>query len=117
MRSRHLVIALVLIVVFVGCPTTPAFPPQVADAAPWGYEDGSTGPNGPKPAHPVCDRACVNLRALGCPEGTPVTGGDSCEDVCARSDLSGHFSIKPQCLADSGSVEQLRACGTVRCQK
>lgn len=61
-----------------------------------------------------CAQACANLRKLGCPEGSSVDGGDSCERVCGVTYV-GVFNIKPACVASASSVAGVRACGTVRC--
>lgn len=92
-----------------GCPAPSPVVPQVsADAG----EDAVLDSAGTQ-----CARACANLKSLGCPESETPTGGDSCVDLCQKAQKSGKFDMKPQCVLDAGSVEQLRACGTVRCKK
>ncbi len=56
-------------------------------------------------------RACANLRACGCPEGLDPT----CSDVLRHAAL-GTFDMKAACIADAGTRDAVRACGTVRCR-
>lgn len=64
---------------------------------------------------PACTRACRNLKALGCPEAEKEDGGLSCYDVCAKAEASGKFTLRPDCVADAGTKEQLRDKCRVRC--
>jgi len=64
-----------------------------------------------------CMRACATLKKLGCPEAETPDGGDTCVALCQRAQDTKKFDMRPQCVSDAGSVEQLRACGTVRCKK
>ena len=108
-----------------GCPPPPIVPLDGPDAAP-GPQDGSApradGPERPfrapddsEPPLTACGRACEALRRLGCPEGDPADGGLPCADVCDRAEASGKFSLRPDCVADAGTVIEVRACATVRC--
>jgi hypothetical protein len=65
----------------------------------------------------ACDHACANLEKFHCPESLTPTNGDTCTVVCQRAEATGKLSLKPACVADAGTVEAIRACGTVRCQK
>jgi len=64
---------------------------------------------------PACGEACVQLAKLGCPEATPKQGEESCYVVCARAEETKRFSLKPACIAKAATVDEARACGTVRC--
>lgn len=66
-------------------------------------------------AAPACLLACARLRELGCPEAERPDGGESCYQTCARLELGGHFSLRPACVSDAGTVDRVRTCGTVRC--
>lgn len=63
----------------------------------------------------LCDRACLELAVLGCPEssGRP-DGGESCGAFCERTEEAGIFSVHPACIADASTVGAARACG-IRC--
>jgi hypothetical protein len=95
-----------------GCPSpTPVVP--TVDAT-----DASTGDDAtPDGKGTVCARACATLKNLGCPEAEMVVDGDSCVDLCQKTQASRKFDMKPACILDAGSVEQLLKCGTVRCKK
>ena len=59
--------------------------------------------------------ACAGLRALGCPEGNGVLGGDTCEVIIAR-----RHTIHPldlACFAGASDVAAARKCGSLRCQR
>lgn len=62
------------------------------------------------PVDPACARGCAALRAIGCSEGAPA-----CEGVCTRDQRAGYAEHRPDCLADAGTKEAARACGTVDC--
>lgn len=92
-----------------GCPQPSPKPPpnDASDAAPL----PDSGPSAP------CEAACAKLAALGCPEADTLDGGKSCAQLCLDSEASGKFNLKPACVAGAQTVEQVRACGTVRCGK
>ncbi len=92
-----------------GCPPEPTKP-----TPPTPREDDA-GPYIPSPD--ACASACAKLADLGCPESKQVPGGKSCEDICRQAEESGQMRMKPDCIATSKSVEDARACGSVRCRK
>lgn len=63
-----------------------------------------------------CDRACVGMTVLACPEGSPTERGTSCVAMCERLSASRVSSFKPDCAAKARSREQMRSCG-VRCEE
>jgi hypothetical protein len=67
-----------------------------------------------------CERACDNLRNMGCDgsEGSPGPDEEfgnsddvACEDVCERIMDEGDFSIEPECVAKAKSCEEVEECG------
>jgi len=103
-----------------GCPP-PKAPVDGGDSAadapapgPSDPEAGFEDADGARPRS-ACRHACEAMRRFGCPEGAPLDGGDSCEAVCEHAESSGKFALKPACIADAGSRDAVRACGTVRC--
>ena len=66
-----------------------------------------------------CARACATMRlpSIRCPEADPVDAGDSCETVCRHVATTGLTDLKPKCIASAKTVEEVRACGTVRCKR
>lgn len=58
-----------------------------------------------------CGQACSNLYRLGCVEGRP--SGTSCYTACIR--MAALQRIPAACWARANSVDELRACGRVRC--
>ena len=50
---------------------------------------------------------CAHLRTLGCPEGQPSKGGETCEALVTRVP----YALPTQCVADSQDVDDARACG------
>lgn len=94
-----------LAAVLAGCPPAPTScqpPSPQADAAP---PDGD-----------ACERACSNIKALGCPEGEPKTG-ESCVMVCRHTQVTGLTDLQPECLAAARSVDDVRACHTLKCKQ
>lgn len=59
-----------------------------------------------------CRLACESLAKVGCPESHPA--GRSCASVCAAAQAGGR-DLKPWCIANASTPDQMRACGTVRC--
>lgn len=96
----------VVAVALVGCPSAK---PEPVTPPPAPLEGGA-------PVDMVA-AACMRLRELGCPEGDGVDGGQSCETVMRKVASSGAFAMKADCLAFADTVQQARACGTVRCQR
>ncbi len=88
--------ALALVVVaLVACRPIPPKPTPPAD------RDGLGTPIGV---------ACVQLRALGCPEGTPTKLGRTCfEHLTALAELA---EVPTACVAGASSREAVRACGS-----
>lgn len=58
-------------------------------------------------------RACDVLRRLKCPEGEPTRSGASCEQVWAKAEEL--QAMPAECVATAATLEQVRACGLVRC--
>ena len=99
------------------CPPPPKPVPTDADAAPAPTQDASTdAPVDAAPAKP-CVSACARLSELGCPEALPVDGGSTCLQICEQAEATGKFNLKPQCISAAKTVEEVRACGSVRCKK
>jgi hypothetical protein len=96
-----------------------AMPPPSPGDFP-GVEGGALDSLDPTPelaSSPVCARACLRLRALGCPEGSRPDGGETCYRTCERLELGGHFTLRPSCIAAAMDVGAVRACGAVRCAR
>jgi len=102
---RHVLAAIALAG---GC-QRPANPPIVDTDAATPVVDASTGT--------ACELACARLGSLGCPEAEALPGGKSCVVLCADAEESGKFSLRPDCVADAGTVADVRVCGTVRCMR
>lgn len=63
-----------------------------------------------------CSMACMNLAAIGCPEGRPDEGGIvSCTDVCQKTQRMQLTDLRPACLLRARNKVEARACGTVAC--
>lgn len=101
-------IALALIIYALGAcepKPPPPVPAPMLDAG-WVFEDAGT----------LEEAACQNLRRLGCPEGDGVAGGRSCEETFLMEANRVFVNFRPECIAAASSVEQVRACQTVRCR-
>lgn len=85
-----------------GCPPSPLQNDSGADAAP---------PDDLDAASSACARACRNLAALGCSEGTAT----SCTATCQHTQTARLVDLHPTCLADAKSKAAARACGSVDC--
>jgi hypothetical protein len=60
-----------------------------------------------------CVRACAQLAALGCPEGSGSLGGEPCSVTCQRAS-----ELRPlplACWASARSSAEAKACGSLRC--
>jgi hypothetical protein len=91
-----------LVALLVACPTKPV--PITPDAMDAGLDE----------AHPsVCRAMCAHLTVMGCPEGKD--GGSECMAACENVQASGHFDLKPSCVAAASDIDAIRQCGTVRC--
>jgi hypothetical protein len=99
-----------------GCPAPAPVVPTV-DATDAASDSGDDAAVVLDAAGTQCMRACATLKKLGCPEAETPDGGDTCVTLCQRAQDTRKFDMRPQCVSDAGSVEQLRACGTVRCKK
>lgn len=64
---------------------------------------------------PLCVKVCTNLARLHCPEAVTPDGGKPCVEVCQHSEAIG-LTLKPSCVAAAKTLDELRACGTVRCK-
>lgn len=63
-----------------------------------------------------CRDACKRLSELGCPEALTPDGGRSCYQLCTDIESNGKFALRPGCVSAARTVDQVRACGTVRCR-
>lgn len=64
----------------------------------------------------VCEKYCANLEAKGCKEAFASDGGAPCVPLCEKTRLEKKFDMKWACVSVAGSVDAIRACGTVRCK-
>jgi hypothetical protein len=62
-----------------------------------------------------CGRACATMRELRCGEGDPSATGVTCYRVCLRA--ASLRTVPAGCWASAKTVDQLRACGGVRCAR
>jgi hypothetical protein len=61
----------------------------------------------------LAERACENLRRLGCSEGHGALGGTPCSVVIQRAaELRG---VPVKCWADAETAVAARGCGSLRC--
>lgn len=97
-------VALVLAFVIVGCPlrdpvdVEPVYPP----APPFsGNVDDS------------CSSACMNLRRLGCPEGSGAISGETCERRCVVAMALRAMPL--ECWIKAEDVVAAKSCGSLRC--
>lgn len=60
----------------------------------------------------LCPAACENLRRLGCPEGSPLEDGTTCEAFCKETQEQGH-PLNPKCVSEINSCSELNECTTV----
>lgn len=103
---------MVLAVLVVGCPSQPVAPPPepdvvVVDATPSLPPVFEAGPVGD-----VYSAACTRLAAIGCAEGGDVA---LCTRTLRLAASASRADMRPACLADAGSKDAARACGTVEC--
>lgn len=102
-----------------GCPLPPE-PPQ-GDVTDGGYPPGpldsadTEDPPVELATFPICAKACAALKRLGCPEAERPDGGSTCYAVCAKAEKSGKFGLRPNCVAASKTITDVKACGTIRC--
>jgi hypothetical protein len=87
-----------------GCPSEPVAPPPPVPV------DGGAPVD-------AAAAACMRLRELGCPEGDGVAGGQSCEAVMRHVASTGRFAIDVECIAFADNIQQIRTCGSIRCQR
>lgn len=76
------------------------------------YQPIGPGP-GPVELADACVRACANLAALGCPEGSGSLGGEPCSVTCQRA--SELRPLPVACWAAATSTAEAKACGSLRC--
>lgn len=82
----------------------PVTPIDASDAAAY-YEvvDAAPDPDAPNDAFAI---ACLNLRAVGCPEGdNPL-----CADTMRRAQTARLVNFAPSCVAMQKTAEAIRAC-------
>lgn len=92
---------LITLFAFVGCvhptPPTPPIPvPSDSDAG----------------VIATCSNVCLNLHALGCPEGFDTT----CTHVCEQAQSSGLTDLNLPCLVNAKTVNAVRLCRSVDCR-
>lgn len=108
MRALFFVTALAL----VACTPNPPLAPPPSDAAPDATVDGTAPPAGD-----VAQRACDNLRALGCWEGLQANCADRIRAIAAtkiiRTPSGGVWD--GSCVANARDVAAAEACGSIRC--
>ena len=85
----------VAVTILAGCTTTPEVPTQ----------------------SPGCPGACTQLATLECPEAEPSPlHGVTCLESCEVYHDLGYLRPWADCVAASGDVDAVRACG-VRCER
>lgn len=104
--------------VFGGCPRPSPVPPS-PDASDAGNTTPDPGPDEDPEAlldaGAVCPAACARLRRLGCPEGAPAPGGDSCVGTCINARAKHTVDLRPECIAKARTKSEAIKCGTVDC--
>jgi hypothetical protein len=98
-RTSLLVAALLAVP---GCPPSPLQNDAGTDASPDDLDAASS----------ACARACKNLAALGCSEGTTP----NCVATCQHTQSAKLVDLHPVCLADAKSKAAARGCGSVTCE-
>ncbi len=63
-----------------------------------------------------CEKACGNMRSIGCPEGTASENRFSCETVCEHATRDLLLELHLDCLASATSKDAARACRSVDCE-
>lgn len=63
----------------------------------------------------ACPAACDVLADHACPEAQPSPGGIPCPQWCADYHAAGYLKPWASCVAVTGSVDAIRACG-VECK-
>lgn len=61
----------------------------------------------------ACKPSCAKLRTLGCSEGFASISGNSCERTCAKALELRDLPLR--CWAESATVAEAKACGSLRC--
>lgn len=116
-RMKLLTFFSILLVAFLpACPKEAENPTvTVSDA---GTDSDAEPPDGPAGTYkvPDCQKACIKLGEIGCPEAIRKAGEDSCYVVCKRAQESGKFDFKPACIAKARDKSSVLACGTYRCK-
>lgn len=99
------------------CKPSPVVPELVQDTE---VKENDTFKPIPDTFDTPCERACNNIRYMGCKgaEGSPGPDEDygneddvDCEDVCERIMNEGDFSIEPECVAKAKTCEEVDECG------
>jgi hypothetical protein len=98
-------VAQLVVAALLGADCGRSVPPPVAPPVDAGIAEAG--------ASSSCAAACARLAELECPEGAPTKGGESCEAVCISASSVQAFPLA--CISVAGSVEEVRACGRVRC--
>jgi hypothetical protein len=73
---------------------------------------GCTLPLPPSPPTPAYATICGNLATLGCPEGL----ASNCATTFENAENERMADLKPSCLLSAKTQDEVRACGTVKCQ-
>ena len=97
-----------------GC--KPSYPPEPDVVIYPPYQDGGMDANVEIVQIPAdCRLACESLAKLGCPESATPPGGRSCGSVCAAA-LEQGIDLPTICIANASTVDQVRACGMIKCK-
>lgn len=63
-----------------------------------------------------CATACAVVRKLGCADGAPVDGGQSCSVVCRHARDTHLTDLHQGCVAKAHSLAEVKACGGAWCK-
>lgn len=107
-----------------GCPPAPLTPQPDADSAvpsPDPFDAAPAPPPRPKPLADAlppttqCGRACAQLAFIGCPEGFPTPGGETCEGVCLKVGAFPGMKLDMACAIGAYSIADARKCRGILC--
>lgn len=105
-------LSLVLVALLPGCCTAPS----ACTPLPTAYEDAKAEDEAAGVQTP-CGRACSQLRTLGCSEGFQPKGGDTCYRTCSNDAATGAPSLPVQCVIKAKTVDAVRKCQGIACEK
>lgn len=93
----------------------PPLPPHVDIVYVDAGDAGGEWPSENQARVPICVSACKRLATLACEEALTPDGGLTCYALCEKAELSGRFSLNPDCVAHASDRVALKVCGSVRC--